>query len=126
MKYIIEQKFVIFMLIVLGLGTISFWGGTEKDEQASGLLRPGNGGVLSPDKNTFSNFFVTDSLVAGSSTASSSTTYIAEFISTATPSLNFTSTGSVGSCLQLTNTVGQNVYARVVGTTLTINTLSCR
>src|SRR3989338_1722676 len=70
--------------------------------------------------------FVSQSLVVGGKTASSATAYIAEFKSTATPSVFFGSSGSKGSCLQLTNTLGKPVYARVVGTTWTVDAQSCR
>src|SRR3989344_3368162 len=70
--------------------------------------------------------FVSQSFVVGTKTASSSTAYIAEFHSTATPSVFFGSRGAKGSCLQLTNTLGKPVFARVVGTTWTVDAQSCR
>ena len=61
------------------------------------------------------------------SVASASTTYTAEFTSTATTSVLFGSTSTTqGTCLQFTNTAGQAVYARIVGTTWTVNALRCR
>ena len=59
--------------------------------------------------------------------ASSSTAYTAEFSSNATTSILFGSRSTTqGTCLQFTNTAGQAVYARIVGTTWTVNALECR
>lgn len=74
-----------------------------------------------------SKAFVTKSFVVGSNLASSSTAYVAEFVSAATTSVLFGgSSATLGTCLQLKNTTGGTVYARVVGTTWTVNALECR
>src|SRR3989338_6735314 len=71
--------------------------------------------------------FVSQSFVVGGKTASSATAYIAEFVSTATPSILFGSSGGTkGTCLQMTNTAGGTVYARIIGTTWTVNAQNCR
>lgn len=76
---------------------------------------------------SISNIFAKTSIVAGGSTASSSNAYVAEFVSTATTSVLFGgSSATLGTCLQLKNTVGATVYARIVGTTFTVSTVSCR
>lgn len=70
--------------------------------------------------------FATTKIVAGSGTASASA-YTAEFVSTGTTSVLFGgSSTTLGTCLQLKNTTGQPVYARVVGTTWTVNAQECR
>jgi len=74
-------------------------------------------------------FFTTD-IIVGHNVASSSSTYVAEFgggAGTATVSLLFGSSdaSSKGTCLQMKNTIGTWVYARVVGTTWTVNTIPC-
>ncbi|OGM98980.1 MAG: hypothetical protein A2915_03395 [Candidatus Yanofskybacteria bacterium RIFCSPLOWO2_01_FULL_41_34] len=75
------------------------------------------------------NAFITRNLVVGSNVASSSTAYVAEFVKAGTASMYFgSSDGTKGSCLQLTDTAGKPVYARVYvgGTALTVSTVSCR
>lgn len=63
--------------------------------------------------------------VAGSTTASASY-YTAEFVSTATTSINFTGTSTTkGTCFQMKNTAGELVYLRIVGTTVTVTTVKC-
>jgi hypothetical protein len=74
-----------------------------------------------------SSAFVTTSLVVGSNTASNSL-YTAEFggADTATVSILFGGdNSSKGTCLQMKNTIGAWVYARIVGTTWTVNSLEC-
>lgn len=74
-----------------------------------------------------SKAFVTTSFVVGSNVASSSTAYVAEFVSTATTSVLFGgSSATLGTCLQMKNTTGGTVYARIVGTTWTVNAIKCR
>ena len=76
---------------------------------------------------SLSQAFIRNAFIQGSKVASGSNAYQAEFVSTGTVSLNFQGTSAdKGTCLQLQNTTGTPVYARVVGTTLTINTLECR
>ena len=73
-----------------------------------------------------SKAFVTTSFVVGSNVASSSTVYVAEFVSTATTSVLFGgSSTTLGTCLQMKNTAGQPVYARVIGTTFTVSAVEC-
>jgi len=73
-----------------------------------------------------STLFSTTKIVAGSGTASASA-YTAEFVSTGTTSVLFGgSSTTLGTCLQLKNTTGQPVYARVNGTTLTVSAIACR
>ena len=73
-----------------------------------------------------STLFATTKIVAGSGTASASA-YTAEFVSTGTTSVLFGgSSTTLGTCLQLKNTTGGTVYARVVGTTWTVNAQECR
>ena len=73
-----------------------------------------------------SSGFVGYSLVVGNSAASNSTTYVAEFVSAATVSVLFQGTATnKGTCLQFQNTDGEAVYARIVGTTFTLNAISC-
>lgn len=68
----------------------------------------------------------TTNLVAGGSTASSSTIYSAEFLSTGTTSINFGgSSTTLGTCLQLKNSTGGNVYARINGTSWSITAIKC-
>ncbi len=74
-------------------------------------------------------FFQTD-LVVGHNVASSSTIYLAEFgggAGTATVSLLFGSStaSSKGTCFQMKNDVGTWVYARIAGTTWTVNAIKC-
>ena len=74
-----------------------------------------------------SSAFVTKNFVVGSNVASSSTAYVAEFVSAATTSVLFGgSSTTLGTCLRMKNTTGQPVYARVFGTTFTISAISCR
>lgn len=74
-----------------------------------------------------SSAFVTTNIVVGSNVASSSTGYVAEFVSTATTSVLFGGSSTTkGTCLQMKNQAGAPVYARVVGTTWTVNAISCR
>ena len=69
--------------------------------------------------------FATD-IVAGGTTASSSTIYQGEFTSTGTTSVNFGGSSTTqGTCLQMKNTAGGNVYVRVIGTTLTVTAIKC-
>lgn len=77
---------------------------------------------------------VTKSLVVGATTASSSTGYggyTAEFNSATVGTASFLFAGgrdavsTTGTCFQMKNTSGNWVYARVVGTTWTVNTLEC-
>ena len=73
------------------------------------------------------NAFVARNLVVGLNVASSSTAYVAEFVSTATTSVLFGgSSATLGTCLQFKNTEGQTVYARIFGTTWTVNANECR
>lgn len=66
------------------------------------------------------------SVAVGSSTASGSSVYAAEFVSSATTSINFTGTSiNKGTCLQMKNTLGVPVYVRIVGTILTVTQVSC-
>ncbi len=91
--------------------------------QTAGRIRAGTAShSFTGDLNTSSN------LIVGSATASSSGgAYVAEFVSTATVSVLFQGTASnKGTCLQLQNTTGNPVYARVVGTTFTVSAVSCR
>lgn len=77
--------------------------------------------------STLSDEVTHGSLVVGGTASGSAGTYLGEFTSTGTVSLNFQGTSAnKGTCFQLQNTTGTPVYARVVGTTFTINTLECR
>ncbi len=69
----------------------------------------------------------TTNLVAGGNTASSSTVYSAEFLSTGTTSINFGgSSATLGTCLQMKNSAGGNVYARINGANAwSITTIKC-
>lgn len=73
------------------------------------------------------DFNITSNLIVGSATASSSAgLYVAEFVSAATTSVLFGgSSGTLGTCLQMKNTTGGVVYARIVGTTWTVNATKC-
>ena len=76
---------------------------------------------------SLSRGFVRNAFVQGSNVASGSSAYQAEFVSTGTVSLNFQGTATAkGTCFQLQNTAGLPVYLRVVGTTVTVNTIKCR
>src|SRR3989344_7895837 len=71
-----------------------------------------------------SNAFVSRNLVVGSNVASSSSIYTSEFggFDPATVSILFGgNSSSNGTCFQMKNTVGAWVYARIVGTTWTVN-----
>src|SRR3989344_8512871 len=73
-----------------------------------------------------SNAFVSRNLVVGSNVASSSSIYTAEFggFDPATVSILFGGdSSSTGTCFQMKNTAGAWVYARIVGTTWTVNAL---
>ena len=64
--------------------------------------------------------------VVGATTASASV-YTAEFSSAATTSLLFGTTATNrGTCIQLRNTAGTWVFLRIIGTVVTVNTISCR
>lgn len=74
-------------------------------------------------------FFQTD-IVVNHNVASSSSIYVAEFgggAGTATVSIMFgsSSASSKGTCFQMKNDVGTWVYARIVGTTWTVNSIKC-
>ncbi len=77
------------------------------------------------------DFSVSSNLLIGGTTASNSSgLYVAEFgggSGTATVSLLFgsSSASSKGTCFQMKNVAGEWVYARVVGTTWTVNQLEC-
>lgn len=65
-------------------------------------------------------------VIAGGTTTSSSTIYSAEFTSTGTTSVLFGgSSSTTGTCLQLKNSAGGNVYARINGTSWSITTIKC-
>lgn len=71
-----------------------------------------------------------DLIVRGTVTSQSSGLYTAEFgggAGTATISLLFGSStaSSLGTCFQMKNTVGDWVYARILGTTWTVNYVKC-
>jgi len=71
---------------------------------------------------------ITSDLVVGSATASGTANmYTAEFVSTATTSVLFGGSSTTqGTCLQMKNTTGGAVYARILGTTFTVNATSCK
>src|SRR3989338_6628180 len=95
--------------------------------ETSGRIRAGTAShSFTGDLSVSSNFLV------GSSTASqSSGLYTAEFgggsTNTATVSILFGSSAasSKGTCFQMKNETGDWVYARVIGTTWTVNSLEC-
>ena len=106
------------MFVFLGAGITVEKSDTVKDFVGFSNMR---GFSTLPDDTSQS------SLTVGGVASGSAGTYLAEFVSTGTVSLNFQGTSSnKGTCIQLQNTTGTPVYARVVGTTFTINTTECR
>ena len=79
-----------------------------------------------------SNAFVTNSLVVGNNTASSSTAYFVEFGGSSTGTASFLFAGgnssALGSCFQLKDTVGNWIYMRFNSgsTSPTLSTIKCR
>lgn len=80
----------------------------------------GTGDIISLD-----DLFVTDDAVIGA-TAASGSSLVLEITSTATTSVGFESGDGKGTCFEMRSTAGTIVYARVVGTTWTVNTTSCK
>lgn len=85
------------------------------------------GQVLTPNSSGHPSIGWTNNLVGnlviGRSTASSSSIYAAEVGAGTTASASFLISGK--GCIQMLNSAGQTVYARVVGTTWTVNTTKC-
>lgn len=81
--------------------------------------------VAASDLTASDDAFITDDLTVGAATASISGV-VAQFISTATTSIGFDSGSGKGTCLVMYNSAGTLTYVRIVGTTLTANTTSCK
>lgn len=82
--------------------------------------------LTSGDLSATDDAFIASDLVVGSAAASSSLSNIQVNDATATASLTLDSGGAVGSCIEMRSTTGAAVYARVVGTTWTVTTVSCK
>lgn len=80
----------------------------------------------SDDLAVTDDVFVTSDLVVGSAAASSSTSNLQINDTVATASLTLDSALGLGSCIEMRNTAGAAVYARVVSTTWTVTTVSCK
>lgn len=66
-------------------------------------------------------------LITGGVASASLTAYSAQFNSAATSSVLFgTSSTNKGTCLQMKDTTGANVYVRINGSSFVINSISCR
>ena len=91
-----------------------------------GAVTAGANGVTTDDLTVGDDGIVTDDLIVGAAAASASSLELSVLDATATASFGLDSGGAVGSCIEMRNTVGATVYARVVGTTWTVNTTSCK
>lgn len=86
----------------------------------------GSGDLLSlGDLSVTDDSIVSDDLIVGGTTASGSS-LVAEFLATATVSVGFDGGSGKGTCLEMVNTAGTRTYVRIVGTTVTANTTSCK
>ncbi len=77
-----------------------------------------------------STFIGLTDIVAGTSAASASSTYVAEFATrstTASTSVLFGgNSATLGTCLKMKTSTGSDAFVRIVGTSFVINTTSCR
>ena len=86
----------------------------------------GSGSVTADDLSASDDLVVTDDGTFGASTASGSGGEVYILDATATASLVFDSGLELGSCIEMRNTAGAKVYVRVVSTTWTVTTVSCK
>jgi len=76
--------------------------------------------------SSFDDLLVSGDATFGASAASGAGGFVAQFLSTGTTSIDFDSGTGKGTCFIMVNNAGTRTYVRIVGTTLTANTTSCR
>ena len=119
---------VVALLVVVGIGGGDLIVGGFSNMRGFTTLPtndyvPTSGGTMTGTL-TGTSLIMTGSASFGGTASVSNTDF--EFLSPGTTSLNFDSGTGKGTCLVLRTSNGSLVYARVFGTTLTINTTSCK